>query len=131
MAGAAKIGADRLRGLLDESQIDFDALAEDILTRSETLMRRRIEEIPDGVYEYGLDIDGYIEKAHLHVDRRDSRRRRLRSTTRAARRSGPTPRSTTAYNSTYATSMYPVQVRACAGDAEQRRAVPADPRHCA
>jgi N-methylhydantoinase B len=38
-----------------------------ILTRSEELMRRRIAELPDGRYEYGLDIDGYIETAHLHV----------------------------------------------------------------
>jgi N-methylhydantoinase B len=106
MAGAAKIGADRIRGLLDESQIDFDALADEILTRSEKLMRRRIEEIPDGVYEYGLDIDGYIERAHLHATVE------VRGSDVYIDYAGSSPQRPDAainntYNSTYATSVYP------------------------
>ncbi len=30
-------------------------------------MRERISALPDGVYEFGLDIDGYIDIAHLHA----------------------------------------------------------------
>ena len=30
-------------------------------------MRERISELPDGVYEFGLDIDGYIDIVHLHA----------------------------------------------------------------
>ena len=106
MAGAAKIGAERIGALLDESQIDFDSLAEEILTRSENLMRRRIEEIPDGVYEYGLDIDGYIEKAHLHATVE------VRGSDIYIDYAGSSPQRPDAsinntYNSTYATSVYP------------------------
>lgn len=68
MAGAAKIGTERVRELLaDYGMDDIEDLAEEILTRSENLMRERITALPDGIYEYGLDIDGYIETVHLHV----------------------------------------------------------------
>jgi len=106
MAGAAKIGAERLSALLDDYDFEFATLAHEILTRSETLMRRRIAELPDGRYEYGLEIDGYIETAHLqvaveirgedvHIDYAGSSPQRLDAAINSA------------YNSTYATSMYP------------------------
>ncbi len=106
MAGAAKVGAERLTALLDEYEFDFDALANEILTRSEELMRRRIAELPDGVYEYGLDIDGYVQKAHLHVTVE------VRGTDIYVDYTGTSPQRddaaiNSAYNSTYATSMYP------------------------
>jgi len=106
MAGAAKIGAERLAALLDELEFDFASLAEEVLDRSEELMRARIAALPDGVYEYGLDIDGYVKTAHLHVavtiggddiwiDYTGSSAQR------------PDAAINSAYNSTYATSMYP------------------------
>ena len=106
MAGAAKIGAERLSALLDDYEFDFAALAAEILDRSEELMRRRIEELPDGVYEYGLDIDGYIEKAHLQV------KVEIRGSDVYVDYAGSSPQRSdasinSAYNSTYATSMYP------------------------
>ena len=68
MAGAARIGAERVREFLAEYEMpDLATLAGEILGRSEALMRQKIEALPDGAYEYGLDIDGYIETVHLHV----------------------------------------------------------------
>lgn len=106
MAGAAKVGADRLVTFLDEYHVDFPGLAEEILGRSERLMRRRIAELPDGVYSYGLDIDGYIETAHLHVTVR------VEGSDAFIDYAGSSPQRpdaaiNSAYNSTYATSMYP------------------------
>jgi N-methylhydantoinase B len=106
MAGAAKVGADRLAALLDDYEFEFDALADEILTRSEELMRRRIAELPDGHYEYGLDIDGYIETVHLHVDVE------IRGSDVYVDYAGSSPERldaaiNSAFNSTYASSMYP------------------------
>jgi N-methylhydantoinase B len=106
MAGAVKIGAERLTALLDEADFDFDALAEEILTRSEELMRRRIAELPDGVYEYGLEVDGYIETAHLHATVE------VRGSEVFIDYTGSSPQRHDAainnsLNSTYATSVYP------------------------
>jgi N-methylhydantoinase B len=58
------------------------------------------------VYEYGLDIDGYVEKAHLHATIEIS------GTDIYVDYAGTSPQRTDAainsgYNSTYATSMYP------------------------
>ena len=53
---------------LDDYELfDIRALSAEIHTRSETLMRKRIEALPDGTYEFGLDIDGYIDIVHLHA----------------------------------------------------------------
>ncbi len=68
MAGAAKVGAERVGEFLAEYELpDLAELAAEILGRSEALMRSKIAALPDGVYSYGLDIDGYIETVHLHV----------------------------------------------------------------
>lgn len=69
-------------------------------------MRRRIGELPDGRYEYGLDIDGYIEQAHLHAVVE------IRGSDVLVDYAGSSPQRAdasinSAYNSTYATSMYP------------------------
>ena len=129
MAGAAKIGADRIRRrLLDESHdFEFDALAEEILTRSETLMRRRIDELPDGVYEYGLDIDGYIEKAHLQAPSRFAAATST-STTRARSPQRPDAAINSRLQQHVRDVCLSVQMRARAGNPEQRGALPPDPR---
>jgi N-methylhydantoinase B len=107
MAGAAKIGADRLQEFLVDYQMDhLDPLASEILHRSEMLLRERIRALPDGVYEYGLDIDGYIETVHLHV------RVEIHETDIFVDYSGTSPQTQKAainavYNTTFATSMYP------------------------
>ncbi len=107
MAGAAKVGADRFREFLDDyGMLDIVPLAAEILNRSEALMRARIAELPDGRYEYGLDIDGYVETAHLHVCVTIAGDEVLIDYT------GSSPQRTDAainsvYNSTFAPSIYP------------------------
>lgn len=107
MAGAAKIGAERVREFLDDYQMDdMDTLSHTILTRSEAFMRRQIEALPDGSYEYGLDIDGYIEEVHLHV------RVDVHGDSVFIDYTGTSPQSrhgaiNVPFSSTLATSMYP------------------------
>jgi N-methylhydantoinase B len=68
IVGTHQVGARHLREFLeDERMPDLVALAREVHGRSEALMRDRIEAWPDGVYEYGLDIDGYLRPAHLHA----------------------------------------------------------------
>ncbi len=107
MAGAAKIGAERLQGfLVDYHMNDLDALSRTILSRSEAFMRRQIQALPNGSYEYGLDIDGYIEQVHLHVTVE------VRDDTVFVDYTGTSPQSrhgaiNVPFSSTLATSMYP------------------------
>ncbi len=106
MAGAAKIGSERLQEFLDDYGLqDIDELAEVILDRSERLMRQRISALPDGVYEYGMDIDGYIDTVHLHA------RVTVAGSDVHVDYAGSSPQSTkgsinSSLNSTIASSMY-------------------------
>jgi N-methylhydantoinase B len=107
MAGAAKVGADRLREFLVDYEMEtIEPLAQEILSRSEALLRERITTLPDGVYEFGLDIDGYIETVHLHA------KVEIRTADIFVDYSGSSPQTKRAainavYNTTFATSMYP------------------------
>ncbi len=107
MAGAAKIGAERLQEfLVDYNMDDLDTLARTILTRSEAFMRRQILALPDGSYEYELDIDGYIETVHLQVTVE------VRGDMVFIDYTGTSPQSrhgaiNVPFSSTLATSMYP------------------------
>ncbi|MBI1294106.1 hydantoinase B/oxoprolinase family protein [bacterium] len=68
IVGTHQIGVRRIREFLSDYTVpDLVELSAEIHDRSEALMRARIEELPDGVYEFGLDIDGYIETVHLHA----------------------------------------------------------------
>ena len=68
IVGTHQVGARRLREFLeDEALADLDDVAREVHGRSETLMRDRIEAWPDGAYEFGLDIDGYLDTVHLHA----------------------------------------------------------------
>ena len=53
--------------LADYDLPDLVTLANEIHNRSESLMRERIAALPDGKWEFGLDIDGYIDLVHLHA----------------------------------------------------------------
>jgi len=69
-------------------------------------MRQRIAALPNGVYEYGLDIDGYIDTVHLHA------RVEVRDTDIFVDFSGTSAESykgaiNSSYNSTLASTMYP------------------------
>ncbi|TVR85454.1 MAG: hydantoinase B/oxoprolinase family protein [Trueperaceae bacterium] len=106
MAGAARVASDRFTEYVDDYGLtDLEAIADEIVRRSERYMRSRISALPDGSYTYGMEIDGYIETVHLqacvtiagdtiHVDYE-----------------GTSPQSphgsiNSSYNSTLASSMY-------------------------
>jgi N-methylhydantoinase B len=107
MAGAAKVGAERIREFLTDCGLEsLDVLAEEILNRSEALLRSRIEALPDGAYEYGMDIDGYVDPVHLHTTVS------IRGGEISVDYSGSSSQVHNAainvpFNSTYAVSMYP------------------------
>ena len=66
--GTHWIGARRLREFLEDYDLeDLRPLAHEIHGRSEAAMRSRVEALADGRYEFGLDIDGYVETVHLHA----------------------------------------------------------------
>jgi N-methylhydantoinase B len=68
MIGTHWIGAERLREFLRDYDLrDLEDVAAEIHGRSEAAMRARIADLPDGRWEFGLDIDGYIETVHLHA----------------------------------------------------------------
>jgi N-methylhydantoinase B len=69
MIGAMKLGDRRLQAFLSDygGGRALDLLAEEILSRSDRAMRRAIGELPDGVFEYGIDCDGYKTPLHIHV----------------------------------------------------------------
>ena len=68
MAGAAEIGAQRIREFLDDyGLVHLDDLAQTILNRSEQLMRTKIAALPDGCYRHELEIDGYLERVWLRT----------------------------------------------------------------
>jgi N-methylhydantoinase B len=107
MAGAASIGSERFREFLDDYDLDdLGDLADAILDRSERLMRERIAALPDGVYEYGMDIDGYVDTVHLHATVT------IQGSDVHVDYAGTSPQRVGAsinvpFNSTFATSMYP------------------------
>jgi N-methylhydantoinase B len=107
IVGTHQIGARRLHEFLtDYDMAGLVELSEVIHTRSEMLMRERIEALPDGIHEFGLDIDGYIDLVHLHatVEIRGSDIYVDYSGTSAQTRKGAI---NCVYNVTYSGTMYP------------------------
>lgn len=50
---------DRLDALLDDVPVGLNDIGEEIFSRSETVLRERIAELPDGEYNYVLKNDGF------------------------------------------------------------------------
>ncbi len=68
IVGTHRVGIRRLAEFLEDEELpDLSGYAREIHGRSERLMRDKIESLPDGRYEFGLDIDGYLERVHLHA----------------------------------------------------------------
>ena len=107
IVGTHQIGARRLREFLaDYDMDDMVALSDEIHDRSERLMRERIAALPDGTYEFGLDIDGYIEIVHLHA------KVEIRGSDIYVDYSGTSPQTrlgaiNCVYNTTFASTIYP------------------------
>ena len=107
IVGTHQVGARRLYEFLNDYELnDLVELSDVIHVRSETLMRERIKALPDGVHEFGLDIDGYIDLVHLHatVEIRGSDIYVDYSGTSAQTRKGAI---NCVYNTTYASTLYP------------------------
>ncbi len=49
---------ERVNALLEETGIDFDSFAADVIGRTEGAMRAAIAAVPDGVYDYTIENDG-------------------------------------------------------------------------
>ena len=107
MVGTHRIGAQRVREFLDDYDLDdLRGLAAEIHGRSEALVRQKISALTDGVYEFGLDIDGYIEVVHLQAKVTISGSDVLVDYT------GSSPQTRKAsincvYNTTFASTVYP------------------------
>ena len=54
--------AARLNELLDETDLDLDVVAEEIISRSNAAMRAAIQAVPDGEYRYKIVHDGFEER---------------------------------------------------------------------
>jgi N-methylhydantoinase B len=107
IVGTHQVGARRLREFLDDYDLaDLVDLSAEIHGRSERVMRERIEALPDGSYEFGLDIDGYREIVHLHATVR-SRAPTSTSTTPAPARRPTDAAINCTYNTTFASTFYP------------------------
>ncbi|TVR85448.1 MAG: hydantoinase B/oxoprolinase family protein [Trueperaceae bacterium] len=107
IVGTHQVGARRLREFLDDYDLaDIVDLSTEIHDRSERVMRERIAAIPDGSYEFGLDIDGYHEIVHLHATVR------IEGSDAYVDYTGTSPQTDKAaincvYNVTFSSSMYP------------------------
>ncbi|MCU0494738.1 MAG: hydantoinase B/oxoprolinase family protein [Chloroflexaceae bacterium] len=107
IAGAGWMAAQRVHEFLaDYGLDDLVALSTTIHERSEQAMRSRIAALPDGIYEFGLDIDGYIDPVHLHA------RIEIRGSEVFVDYSGSSSETRKAainctFNTTYASTMYP------------------------
>jgi N-methylhydantoinase B len=63
-----EVGARQLTRFLDEFGLDdVEALADEIIARSEDAMRARIAALPDGEYRYALLIDGFERPIELRA----------------------------------------------------------------
>jgi N-methylhydantoinase B len=107
MIGTHRLGAQRVREFLEDYSLsDVRELAAEIHGRSERTMRARIDAVPDGRYEFGLDIDGYDEIVHLQA------LVEIRGSDVYVDYAGSSPQTTTAsincvYNTTFASTIFP------------------------
>jgi N-methylhydantoinase B len=66
--GAVELIANRLGDVLTEYALEgIDALAEALFERGERAMRQAIAQLPDGVYRYEMQTDGFDEKFRFAV----------------------------------------------------------------
>lgn len=64
---AGQVCAKRTQEFLDDAKVyDLSILSSTMQDRAEQVMRRAIEEVPDGVYRAGLDADGFdADETHI------------------------------------------------------------------
>ena len=109
IVGTHRIGARRLQEFMDDYGLDDVApLSRAILGRSESALREAIEALPDGVANYELTADGYLEPftlklaieirgSDIHMDFTGSSPQQNHSAINAA------------FNISYSTAVYPIK----------------------
>jgi N-methylhydantoinase B len=109
IVGTHQIGIRRLREFLDDYQLDdIVALSNAIQSKSETALRATIAALPDGVSEYAVTADGYIEPFTLKI------RIEIRGSDLYMDFAGSSPQQwhsaiNAAFNISYATAVYPIK----------------------
>lgn len=109
IVGTHRIGARRLQEFLDDYGLpDVGALSAEILSRSETALRRAIDALPDGVNTYEVTADGYFEPVtlRLRVEIKGSDMYFDFTGTSGEQRNAAINSS---YNMTYANTVYPIK----------------------
>ncbi|MFZ4847813.1 MAG: hydantoinase B/oxoprolinase family protein [Caldilinea sp.] len=109
IVGTHQIGIKRLREFLDDYELDdLVALSEAIQGKSELALRAAIGALPDGVSEYEITADGYLEPFTLKV------RIEIRGGEMSMDFAGSSPQQwhsaiNAAFNISYATAVYPIK----------------------
>lgn len=68
MTAANELGARRLSEMASEDGLhDFIALTDELENYTEDAVRRAIAEVPDGIYEYGMEVDGISKPVHVQI----------------------------------------------------------------
>ncbi len=109
IVGTHRIGARRLQEFMDDYGLDnITPLSDAILGRSENALREAIAELPDGVANYELTADGYLEPFTLKLSIEISGSEILMDFT------GSSPQQNhsainAAFNISYSTPVYPIK----------------------
>lgn len=107
IVGAGWMAARRVHEFMADYELtDLVDLSTTIHSRSEAVIRERIAALADGRYEFGLDIDGYIDPVHLHATIE------IKGDNVYVDYSGTSPQTRKAainctFNTTFASTMYP------------------------
>ncbi len=109
IVGTHQIGIRRLREFLDDYALDdIEVLSAAIQDRSEQALRQAIAALPDGVSDYEVTADGYLEPFTLRV------RITIEGDELAMDFAGSSPQQwhsaiNAAFNISYATAVYPIK----------------------
>ena len=109
IVGTHQVGIRRLREFLaDYDLADISELSAAIQDRSEQALRQAIAALPDGVSEYAITADGYLEPFTLRI------RIEIRGDELAMDFAGSSPQQwhsaiNAAFNISYATAVYPIK----------------------
>ncbi|MEX2355398.1 MAG: hydantoinase B/oxoprolinase family protein [Thermaerobacterales bacterium] len=109
IVGTQKVASRRLQEFLDDYGLDdMVDLSAEIMDRSEFALRQAIADLPDGVSEYVVEADGYLEPFTLKI------KIEIRGSDMYFDFAGTSPQQRNAaincaFNLTFATAMYPIK----------------------
>ncbi|MCB0046547.1 MAG: hydantoinase B/oxoprolinase family protein [Caldilineaceae bacterium] len=109
IVGTHRIGIKRIQEFLDDYRLDdIESLSHAIQGRSERALREAIAALPDGVSEYEITADGYLEPFTLRI------RLEIRGSDLYMDFAGSSPQQwhsaiNAAFNISYSTAVYPIK----------------------